>query len=229
MKSTNKERLISKEEYTFYKDKRIWSKTKGIFLKGTVMKNGYVEVKLKCIDGKQRQFLWHRVIWYMFNGEIPEGYEVNHIDENKQNNALSNLNLMTPKENINHGTRNERVAAKQKGRKLSEETKEKIAAKLKGNKNMLGKHLSEEIKAKLKNNPLKSKAVVAVDNEGNVVYEFASTAEAGRKGFHQGHVAECCRDELKHHKGLRWFFKSDWLAMQKQIASPHRREDAIQL
>lgn len=46
----------------------------------------------------------------MENGEIPKGMQVNHIDENKLNNALSNLNLMTPKENCNWGTRNERLS-----------------------------------------------------------------------------------------------------------------------
>ena len=67
-----KEEYISTEDYVFYEDKRIWSKTKEKFLKGTINKYGYVVVKLKCIDGKYRQFQWHRVIWYAFNGPIPE-------------------------------------------------------------------------------------------------------------------------------------------------------------
>ena len=52
----------------------------------------------------------HLLVWKAFNGEIPEGLQVNHIDENKDNNCLWNLNLMTPKENSNWGTRNERVS-----------------------------------------------------------------------------------------------------------------------
>lgn len=74
--------------------------------------HGYLQIE---IDGQIRK--WHRIIYIAFNGEIPEGLQVNHIDENKTNNAVSNLNLMTPKENCNYGTRNERGTEK-KGKKV---------------------------------------------------------------------------------------------------------------
>lgn len=41
----------------------------------------------------------HRIVWETFNGEIPEGMQIDHIDNNRQNNALFNLQLVTPKEN----------------------------------------------------------------------------------------------------------------------------------
>lgn len=44
----------------------------------------------------------HRIVWEAFNGPIPNGYEVNHIDENTHNNRLDNLNLMTHEENIQY-------------------------------------------------------------------------------------------------------------------------------
>lgn len=54
-----------------------------------------------------------------------------------------------------------------------------------------------------------SKAVLAVDPEtGEVVLEFPSAAEAGRKGFNKGHVADCCRGERKTHKGYIWRYKT---------------------
>ena len=58
------------------------------------------------------------MVYETFVGDIPEGLQVNHIDENKTNNALSNLNLMTCSDNINWGTRNQRVSAAQLNRKL---------------------------------------------------------------------------------------------------------------
>lgn len=59
-------------------------------------------------DGKQKIYKAHRLVWEAFNGPIPEGIQVNHINEIKTDNRLENLNLMTPKENINWGTRTQR-------------------------------------------------------------------------------------------------------------------------
>jgi hypothetical protein len=43
-----------------------------------------------------------RLVWTYFNGPIPDGMQVNHIDFNKQNNALSNLELVTGEGNMQH-------------------------------------------------------------------------------------------------------------------------------
>ena len=53
-----------------------------------------------------------RLVYAAFVGPIPEGMQVNHIDECKTNDAVWNLNLMTPKENSNWGTRNHRISVK---------------------------------------------------------------------------------------------------------------------
>ena len=66
--------------------------------------NGYYDVSLG-----NKKYKVHRLVWEAFNGPIPEGMQINHIDEVKTNNALTNLSLMTPKENSNWGTRNERL------------------------------------------------------------------------------------------------------------------------
>lgn len=66
-------------------------------------KNGYLLIIL-CKDGKTKGYPVHRLVYSAFNGEIPEGFEVNHIKEDKTNNRLCNLNLMTSKENTNWGT-----------------------------------------------------------------------------------------------------------------------------
>lgn len=51
-----------------------------------------------------------------------------------------------------------------------------------------------------------SKPVEAYDDNGNVIYRFPSTCEAGRNGFNQGHVAACCRGVEKRYKGLQWHY-----------------------
>lgn len=76
---------------------------------GCKLKDGYWQCTLSANNGEWKTGV-HRVIWIAVNGDIPEGLEVNHIDENKSNNSINNLNLLTRKENINFGTHNERVA-----------------------------------------------------------------------------------------------------------------------
>ncbi len=44
----------------------------------------------------------HRLVYTTFIGNIPKGKQINHIDGNKLNNNLSNLELCTPKQNIRH-------------------------------------------------------------------------------------------------------------------------------
>ena len=52
-----------------------------------------------------------------------------------------------------------------------------------------------------------SKPVEAIDPKtGERVYYFESTAEAGRAGFHQSHVCDCCNGKygFKTHHGYIW-------------------------
>ena len=85
------------------------------------MSNGYFQVQLSK-NGEYKKCYVHRLIAETFL-ENPENLpEVNHIDEDKTNNFVflnedgtvnkekSNLEWKTHRDNINHGTRNERVA-----------------------------------------------------------------------------------------------------------------------
>lgn len=88
-------------------------------------------------NGKHRDFSLHRLVYFSFNPEADTTLQVNHLDENKFNCALSNLNLMTPKENANWGTRTKRIKEKTTGvpkGPMPEWHKNKISE---GNKNSL--------------------------------------------------------------------------------------------
>lgn len=63
----------------------------------------YYYVKL-FKNGDRESKSIHRLVWESFNGEIPEGYEIDHIIPLRDGgtNALSNLRLVTPKENKNN-------------------------------------------------------------------------------------------------------------------------------
>jgi len=83
--------------------------------KGT---GGYLKVLL-CKNGKKKNCYVHRLVWEAFNGPIPKGMQINHLNEDKTDNRLENLSLMTPKQNLNYGTRNVR-AAKTKSKKVEQ-------------------------------------------------------------------------------------------------------------
>lgn len=60
---------------------------------------GYYQVKLRFSKKRFNRYI-HRLVWETFIGIIPDGYEINHIDHNKQNNSLDNLELVTHSENL---------------------------------------------------------------------------------------------------------------------------------
>lgn len=72
-------------------------------LKLRVNKHGYLNVGL-FKNGKEKSYLVHRLVWLAFHEEIPEGMQINHINEVVSDNRLENLELVTPKENTNWGT-----------------------------------------------------------------------------------------------------------------------------
>jgi hypothetical protein len=86
---------ISSEGYVF-------SKKRNIILKGSMTKkNGYIQVYLlknKIIH----RFLIHRLVAIYFLDNPYHKKEVNHIDGNKLNNNISNLEWVTKQENMSH-------------------------------------------------------------------------------------------------------------------------------
>lgn len=76
-------------------------------------KTGYLEVALPVEKGKRIYRTVHRLVLMAFNPiDNMENMEVNHIDENKENNCLENLEWVTPKENCNYGERNNKISQK---------------------------------------------------------------------------------------------------------------------
>lgn len=74
-------------------------------------KENYLTIVLSN-NGKIKGYKISRLVYEAFIGPIPKDYQVNHIDEDKTNNCVWNLNLMTAKENANWGTRNEKCKIK---------------------------------------------------------------------------------------------------------------------
>lgn len=73
--------------------------------------NGYLQVGL-CKDGKTRSFLVHRLVALAFipNPHPNEWNQVNHKNEDKTNNRVTNLEWCDCEYNNNYGTRNKRIS-----------------------------------------------------------------------------------------------------------------------
>lgn len=70
---------------------------------------GYPCVKL-FKDGKNKNCRIHRLVAQAFLENPYNLPEVNHIDENKQNSCVENLEWCSRSYNVNYGTRNQRVS-----------------------------------------------------------------------------------------------------------------------
>lgn len=66
-------------------------------LKGSEV-NGYQVVSIRN-GATKLQCRVHRIIWISQHGVIPEGYVIDHINNDKTDNQIKNLQLLTPQEN----------------------------------------------------------------------------------------------------------------------------------
>ncbi len=70
----------------------------GRILRPVIDKYGYVRVVLT--NGPRRKLCQvHRLVLLTFRGPCPEGYQAHHINEDKQDNRLENLEWVTPRQN----------------------------------------------------------------------------------------------------------------------------------
>ena len=185
-------------------------------------------------DGIKETYKVHRLVWEAFNGEIPEGMEIDHINTIRDDNRLENLRCVTPKENRNNpltkihqseaqtgkhkGNLNymygkhhtdmskDKIRCKAIGRKHSQEAKKKMSDKRKGELNpMYGKERLDVAKRL-------SKKVLEVKNNGDKK-EWNSIAEICRfyNWNSSGNISDCCngkyiREGNHSFKGSDWYF-----------------------
>ena len=91
--------------YYITKSGKVYNKDKRRLKAGPNGRAGYSQVSIIFADGTRVSKTVHRLVWLAWNGPIPDGLVINHKDENKTNNNLDNLELMTRAENLKYGTR----------------------------------------------------------------------------------------------------------------------------
>lgn len=132
--ASNLGNIRSVDRYVLRKDGR------SCFIKGRNLKffqggnNRYWMTQLSK-DNKQSKFLVHRIIASVFIHPIEEGFEVNHKNGIVTDNYVTNLEIISHQENINHsvsfGLKND-YGEKHVNAKLSNEDAESIRSRHKG-------------------------------------------------------------------------------------------------
>lgn len=84
------DRWVSKDGLIYRYDKRLDK----LVMCSTHDSFGYERLSLPS-----GQILVHRLVWETFNGEIPSGFEIDHIYNNRKDNKLSHLQLVSRSEN----------------------------------------------------------------------------------------------------------------------------------
>lgn len=116
------DRWISKDGLVYRYDTK---QDKLILCKQTEGSKGYFTFR-----SKHKLWRVHRAVYETFCGEIPAGFEIDHIDTVRTNNSLENLRIVTHKDNLNNPlTKIHRINA-HKGQIVTEEQKLKRSSAL---------------------------------------------------------------------------------------------------
>lgn len=190
--------------------------------------NGYLYLFLSK-NGKTKRFTVHKLVALAFISN-PENLPcVNHKDENKENNYVSNLEFCTQQYNVIynnvHIKRGEKLKElfkdKEKhpmyGKHHSEETKQKIS------KIHKDKHLSEETKQRIgkaskgrkhtnetkqKISKANSKPILQHTLNGEFIREWESITQVEKElNIKSSNIVNCCKGKRNKCGGYKWFYK----------------------
>lgn len=95
----NYKRIVGHPKYAISKSGEVLNLKTLKLLKPSVKKDKYVHIELNT-EGKASYLLLHRAVYDAWIG-IPKGLVIDHIDNNRENCNLENLQAITKKENIN--------------------------------------------------------------------------------------------------------------------------------
>lgn len=162
--------------------------------------------KYLYINCNGKQILIHRFIWEAFNGEIPKGCEIDHINTIRDDNRLENLRCVTQKQNRNNPKTIEHYKESNKGKGVkgkivSEETKKKISEALKG------RIVSEETRkkiSKVSKGKHQRKIIGQFTLDDELVCKYESAYLLGKKGFSQSMICRCCNGFIPTYKNFVW-------------------------
>ena len=169
-----------------YQEKNIKKIGRKFFIKeyistGSLIKVGYRIVTLSKKGTHHKKYI-HRLVAEAFISNPYNKKYVNHIDGNKQNNRIDNLEWCTASENNLH-------AFKTGLKKVTEK---------------------QRIQASKNGKIYCSKNVIQYDLNGNFIKEWNSLSEASRiLNVNRGNIGTCCRLKKGTAGGYIWKFKEE--------------------
>jgi len=131
-------------------DGKVWSEKSKRFLKSSLCNSGYKMISL-CVNGMCKRMSIHRMVASAYIDNPENKRTVNHIDGDKTNNHVDNLEWATYKENSTHSIR------------------------------VLGNPKPPTMKGKFGHDHNRSKEVFLFDANGLFIKNFGSISEAGRE------------------------------------------------
>ena len=85
--------------------------------RGSESPKGYMYFSARKHGCRKRKVFIHRFVWETFNGLIPEGKFIDHINDVRNDNRLQNLQLVTTQQNNNKAAKNIDFSQLRKNRK----------------------------------------------------------------------------------------------------------------
>lgn len=140
---------------------------------------GYKRIEISK-NGNNFKFQVHRLVAQAFIPNPDNKPQVNHIDENKINNHVSNLEWMTAKENTNYGTGIDR-------RSITHSITMSDGRQKGYNHN-------------------RSVPVLGINKVNNDIKFYSYIRESIKDGFNPSHISDCCKGKRKSHKGYTWHY-----------------------
>lgn len=174
------------EDYEIYENGNIRSLKSNKILKPRLDSKGNYLILGLYKDGKQYTKYVHRLVAENFIPNPQNKMEVNHINGNKTDNRVENLEWATRSENVKH-------------------------AIITGLNPIRRNHMTKmNEKGNITNKLAKSKPIIAIDLKTNKMKLFTSAKDAERKtGISRASIVQCIRGRYHTAGGYRWKYQND--------------------
>lgn len=228
--------------YYITEDGKCYNEKTKNWLRGQINKNsGYLSYQIILPNGLKKRIYAHRAVAIAYIANPENKSQVNHIDGNKTNNCVDNLEWATQKENQQHALALElrnlaHIFCFDKNQKLIAEYKDIAEAARAVNcaPSLILQEVNKPIKTlthsfywskektlgeiKKYSNARVAKEVYQYSLKGKFIMAYPSTGIAAKAiGGKYSHIGECCRGKIKTYKGYVWRYAEDIVSPSMKI------------